>query len=94
MTKDKLIKDAGDRAVEAIPDAKPDAKQTVRTKAEAVKAGKVAAREMLLKATRKVRLTRDCPTSKGRLSHGMTPRLPHREADALVKARAAEELDG
>lgn len=56
--------------------------------------GKKAAREMLLKTTRPIRLTRDCPTSKGRLAHGMVVRLPHREADTLVGARAAKELDG
>jgi hypothetical protein len=55
--------------------------------------GKAAARDMLLAKTRQVRLTRDCPTSKGRLCHGMVVRLPHREADTLVGARAAKEID-
>jgi hypothetical protein len=56
--------------------------------------GKAAAREMLLARTRRVCLTRDCPTSKNRLCEGMVVRLPNDEADALVKARAAKEIGG
>jgi hypothetical protein len=58
-------------------------------------AGKRAARQMLLAKTKQVRLTRDCPTSKGRLCRGSVVRLPVREADALVKARppAAKEVN-
>lgn len=55
--------------------------------------GKLAARKRLLDKTRKVRLLRDCPTSKGRLCRGFEPRLPHAEADQLVSIRAAEELN-
>lgn len=56
--------------------------------------GKLAARKRLLDKTRKVRMLRDCPTSKGRLCRGFEPRLPHTEADKLVAIRAAEEMNG
>lgn len=56
--------------------------------------GKKAAREMLLAKTRQICLTRDCPTSKGRLAQGMIVRLPHGEANTLIGARAAKEIDG
>lgn len=71
--------------------AKGDDKTEAETEVHRLK-GKIAARAMLLKATRKVRIKHDCQTSKGRLCCGMEPRLPSREADKLVAVRAAEEL--
>lgn len=91
---EKLIKAAGDRAHETAIKVGLDEKtaKAARKTGEAEKRGKIEARKMLLARTRKVRLTRDTPTSKGRCCQGMAPRLPHAEADALVRARCAEEI--
>jgi hypothetical protein len=79
-TKEKAAKASGEEKAELE-------QETHRLK------GKLAARKRLLDETRKVRLLRDCPTSKGRLCRGFEPRLPNTEADKLVGIRAAEELN-
>jgi hypothetical protein len=96
LTKPEVAEEAEAAAIKAVEEAALkqakaaglDAKAAAKVAKEEGerKCGKLAARRQLLATTRKVRMIRDAPTSKGRLLTGAVARLPNHEADRLKKA--------